>query len=336
MSDPKEHVVRVNTDTLNQFRGPLPSGTAVVTPGEIHHAVAGGLPASLRVNDHMKRGPWPGMADLKAPQNNWTPPLSEPSFGPVGPVITFPTPVNPIQWPEGGIKFPAGESPVSATVCVASPDVVTVGDLASEARGSGARKNAGKFEWYQIPWFALDGVESVELNGASVSPYDIISALGGWQQKTIRMVYIVALMLRLIEQKTKMDGTSSPNLRALEQTVRVLEFGAKKYAVGNWAKGMPWSVCFSCAISHLTSMTKGEEYDSESGLPHSAHAMCNLLFLRAYETLYREGDDRIPQFLSPALALEVNNEADVGEIGPPEAMDDPHHWVPLVVTGDHP
>jgi hypothetical protein len=314
MSD-KDHVVHVSTDTFNQLRP---------------------LPDSLRVNDHMKRGPWPGMADLKAPQNNWMPPLSEPSFGPIGPSIVIPVPANPIQWPEGGIAFPAGESPVSATVSVASPDVVTVGDLASQARGSGARKNAGKFEWYQIPWFALDGIEKVNLVHSIVTPYDLIAMLGEWQQRATSMIEIIAVMLQYIQQRTQIDGSSTPNLRALEQTVRVLEFGAKKYAVGNWAKGMPWSVCFSCAISHLTSMTKGEEYDAESGLPHSAHAMCNLLFLRAYETLYREGDDRIPQFLSPALALEVSNESDVGEIGPPEAMDEPDHWAPVhTITGDH-
>ena len=211
---------------------------------------------SLYTTDHMKRGPWP----------------SPPSPGPFIPIRSTGL--------EGAARI----------------DVVTVGDLGSDARGTGARKSAGKFEWHQLPWFALDGIEEAPVIDGPVTAYDVISMLGGWQQRIRPMVNVVALMLRFIEQTTKINGSSSPNLRVLEQTVRVLEFGAKKYAVGNWAKGMPWSVCFSCAMSHLTSITKGEEYDAESGLPHSAHAMCNLLFLRAYERLYREGDDRIPQF----------------------------------------
>ena len=33
--------------------------------------------------------------------------------------------------------------------------VVTVGDLTSQARGTGARKSAGKPEWYQFPFWAV-------------------------------------------------------------------------------------------------------------------------------------------------------------------------------------
>ncbi|MBS0599493.1 MAG: hypothetical protein JSR92_19725 [Proteobacteria bacterium] len=41
-----------------------------------------------------------------------------------------------------------------------------IGDLSSDARGTGARFNTGKSEYYQIPLFALDGVAQVLMYGA--------------------------------------------------------------------------------------------------------------------------------------------------------------------------
>ena len=35
----------------------------------------------------------------------------------------------------------------------------------------------------------------------------------------------------------------------------------------------------------------GDRNDSESGLPHRAHLLCNLMFLSHYTAEYREGND---------------------------------------------
>ncbi|HZT03659.1 MAG TPA: dATP/dGTP diphosphohydrolase domain-containing protein [Steroidobacteraceae bacterium] len=83
---------------------------------------------------------------------------------------------------------------------------------------------------------------------------------------------------------------------ALYGVARVLMYGAKKYKPGNWAKGMPWTVVYDCALRHLAAWQRGEENDEESGLPHLDHALCNLIFLSAYRDLYPEGDDRWPEF----------------------------------------
>lgn len=83
-------------------------------------------------------------------------------------------------------------------------------------------------------------------------------------------------------------------LTTLYDEARVWEYGEKKYKAWNWTKGMQWSVPLECALRHLARWQAGEENDEESGLPHLAHAMCNLRMLTLYAKTYTEGDDRPP------------------------------------------
>jgi hypothetical protein len=78
----------------------------------------------------------------------------------------------------------------------------------------------------------------------------------------------------------------------LEDEARVWMYGKGKYAAWNWAKGMDWSIPFACLQRHLAAWQRGEEVDPESGLPHLAHAMCNLRMLTLYAKTYPAGDDR--------------------------------------------
>jgi hypothetical protein len=114
-----------------------------------------------------------------------------------------------------------------------------IGDVNSDARGSGARYNAGKADLSLIP------------------------------------------------------------LCTLEDEAKVWMYGKQKYAAWNWAKGMDWSVPLACALRHISAWQRGEELDAESGLPHLAHAMCNLRMLTLYSKTYPEGDDRPPKDLMP-------------------------------------
>lgn len=186
-------------------------------------------------------------------------------------------------------------------------DVVTVGDLNSNARGTGARKSAGKPDWSQLPYWATLAIAG-EWPGIAQSSQHILAALrfmGDWQRGDNRALQQAgAQILGLL---AVLDGTLVPKnypIRAWLWVVRVLEFGAKKYAKGNWAKGMPWSVCYTCAMSHLTKALAGEENDEESGLPHLAHALCNIVFLIGYRDLYPEGDDRLPEFNLGGVAVD--------------------------------
>lgn len=69
-------------------------------------------------------------------------------------------------------------------------------------------------------------------------------------------------------------------LLAVQDIVRVLTFGAKKYAPDNWRK-VPQAQerYYDALLRHLVAWRLGEQNDPESGLPHLAHAGCCLLFL---------------------------------------------------------
>ena len=86
-------------------------------------------------------------------------------------------------------------------------------------------------------------------------------------------------------------------LTTMEDEARVWMYGKQKYAAWNWAKGMPWSVPLACLMRHMAAWQRGEEVDPESGLPHLAHAMCNLRMLTLYSKTYPEGDDRPKEWL---------------------------------------
>ncbi len=86
-------------------------------------------------------------------------------------------------------------------------------------------------------------------------------------------------------------------LCTLEDEARVWMYGKRKYAAWNWAKGMDWSIPLACALRHLSAWQRGEDTDPESGLPHLAHAMCNLRMLTLYSMTYPEGDDRPTEWM---------------------------------------
>lgn len=88
--------------------------------------------------------------------------------------------------------------------------------------------------------------------------------------------------------------------QALDGAARVFGFGARKYSESaeayrsNWLQGMRWGRMYAAALRHLYAYHSGERLDSDSGLPHLAHAMCDLLMLLEYATnrRYAHLDDR--------------------------------------------
>jgi hypothetical protein len=81
---------------------------------------------------------------------------------------------------------------------------------------------------------------------------------------------------------------------AIEETTKVLAFGADKYKAYNWAEGIRYSRVFSALLRHLWAFWRRRKLDEESGLSHLAHAMCCLMFLLHYEATlaYPAFDDR--------------------------------------------
>ena len=72
---------------------------------------------------------------------------------------------------------------------------------------------------------------------------------------------------------------------AVNSVVDVLEFGSKKYADNNWQK-VPDAKTryYDAAMRHLDAWLNGDLKDTETGLPHLAHAICCLMFLMWFDS----------------------------------------------------
>lgn len=74
---------------------------------------------------------------------------------------------------------------------------------------------------------------------------------------------------------------------ALEETVKVLTFGAQKYERDNWQKVPDAKRRYFDALQrHVWAWKQGEQIDPESNIHHLAHAMCCLMFLYEHDIMY--------------------------------------------------
>lgn len=81
----------------------------------------------------------------------------------------------------------------------------------------------------------------------------------------------------------KLDWSLLP-IEPIEDVIKVLMFGAKKYAPNNWKHIDDHERrYYNAAMRHLTLWMKGEKNDSETGISHIAHSICCLVFLLARE-----------------------------------------------------
>lgn len=73
-------------------------------------------------------------------------------------------------------------------------------------------------------------------------------------------------------------------VKATEEVIKVLTFGAAKYAANNWRLvDNANNRYMSAARRHMVSFKLGETHDPESGLHHLAHAICCLNFVLELE-----------------------------------------------------
>lgn len=72
---------------------------------------------------------------------------------------------------------------------------------------------------------------------------------------------------------------------AVEEIIKVLQFGAGKYSPWNWAEngGFKFNRLFNSSMRHFVAwFWYREDADPETGLSHMAHLGCNVLFLLHY------------------------------------------------------
>ena len=73
-------------------------------------------------------------------------------------------------------------------------------------------------------------------------------------------------------------------VQPLEDVVKVLTFGARKYADNNWQLVPEAKARYTAALMrHFELWRKGELLDLDSHLPHLAHVACNALFLAWFD-----------------------------------------------------
>ena len=73
-------------------------------------------------------------------------------------------------------------------------------------------------------------------------------------------------------------------IQPVQEIIRVLMFGATKYAPDNWQK-VPNARdrYYNALLRHITAWYAGEVHDEETGISHLAHAGCCALFLLWFE-----------------------------------------------------
>lgn len=94
-------------------------------------------------------------------------------------------------------------------------------------------------------------------------------------------------------QKIK-DTAGKPRLslalqmrQALIALTDIREFGLQKYPDAENYKKVPEDMWLDALVRHLVAYIHGEELDEESGKPHLAHALCNLVYLIELKRYYK-------------------------------------------------
>lgn len=65
---------------------------------------------------------------------------------------------------------------------------------------------------------------------------------------------------------------------AIEEAIKVLEWGADHYGEKNWQKGLNQQELQESTQRHLKALIGGQVNDPITGLPHEAHIICNAMF----------------------------------------------------------
>lgn len=177
---------------------------------------------------------------------------------------------------------------------------LSIGNLSGDELGSAARYNVGKVPLELIP---LEIVAEYAARSRHVRSFQMsaqgheaaLSMLGRFQMG--RGDADLDDRELLLDAIWHLDADGG----ATEDCARVFDYGRKKYAEWNWAKGQAWSVPIACAARHLVfGMMRGETLDPDSGLPHRGHFVCNIVMLLWFLDHYEAGDDRRRQ--PPVLA----------------------------------
>jgi len=153
-------------------------------------------------------------------------------------------------------------------------------------------EGTGQNEWYQAGYAKLCELNTPTIQIESWQTFADIGEPGC--DKTD------GVSIRSALQKVRFDLLPWASLTLV---AKVMTFGAYHYGDHNWEAGFSWSRCIGSAMRHFVKWVMREENDDESGLPHLAHAIANLLFLLEY-SLHHTGTDDRPTDITPEAVTE--------------------------------
>lgn len=79
---------------------------------------------------------------------------------------------------------------------------------------------------------------------------------------------------------------------ALEALAHVLTHGAARYGDRNFEIGMRWGRVFAAMMRHAWAFWRGQDFDPDSGMPHTWHVLACAAFLVTFEARKIGADDR--------------------------------------------
>lgn len=153
-----------------------------------------------------------------------------------------------------------------------------VGDIHSDAKGSGARYNSGKPDYSLLVISDLYEMIRRDTKVNEHSDEMVVLAQLGEFQKTGDVSHLLSIFDNI-------------DFCHVEESTFVFTYGKQKYTAWNWSKGMNWSVPLACAVRHILTSVKGIKNDEESGHTHMGHTVCNIFMLLHYVRHYKEGND---------------------------------------------
>jgi Domain of unknown function (DUF5664) len=142
------------------------------------------------------------------------------------------------------------------------------------------RYNEGKVDWTYLPWDYSMMIEMEKTINAFPSSWtDNIEGLIVYLENKEVFKCLCSSLVLWDNQDVLLNTDARINLpwKSLEQVCRVFAFGASKYARDNYklAPGLPLENYIQSMWRHTVSYLRGEELDTDSGLPNLAHLACN-------------------------------------------------------------
>lgn len=135
-----------------------------------------------------------------------------------------------------------------------------------ERLNSARRYNEGKLQWSLVDFKSLEGLVRVLEFGAF--KYSLF-------ETTIDEEFGLAgapVQISGAELLKRHNGDLK------EAQITAMEMKLISSGRDNWKNGLDNTEILESAMRHLIAMLDGEELDPESGLPHSDHLLCNIMF----------------------------------------------------------